>query len=144
VLAEVGAFHGVEQVAAGAVRLGPARRVGEREEHTAAVTVEPVEVERLLFAGELEARARKAGERVRRFARGCDLAMLALRRLDGPMHAQCGVVIEVAQLCGARRRLRVRAEELFSHVAPPLPRALGLRLGTDLRVQPEDAALPVE
>src|SRR5204863_9331665 len=56
--AEVGALDRVEEIAARAVRLTPARLVAKRQEDAAAVCVEPVELERVLR----EACEREAGE----------------------------------------------------------------------------------
>ncbi len=59
VQSKVGALHRVEEVPACAVRLRPARRVGERQEDPAAVALEPVQLE----LAEREPRDGEAAER---------------------------------------------------------------------------------
>src|SRR5438477_282234 len=132
---QVGSLHRVEQVAAGTVRLRAARRIGERDEQSPAVALEPVELER----AEIEAGDREAPE-----GEAVDLDRLRCDRLDVRPEAQRRVVLEVRERpVAGRRRLRMVAEELLAHGAPALPPHARLRF-PHLRVQLEDASLPVE
>src|SRR5438094_255811 len=89
--AEIRALHRVQQVAPGAAGLAAARQVAERQEHPAAVAVEPVELE----LAELEAGEAEPGEADPRARAARDLERL---RLDGPdvrLEPQVRVVREV-------------------------------------------------
>jgi hypothetical protein len=94
VLAEVGSLHRVEHVAAGAVGLGAARRIRDRQEDAAAVPLEPVERERLRLAPELESRGGEVTEERRLVAAAADRDALASGGLDLGENTQLGIVVE--------------------------------------------------
>jgi hypothetical protein len=61
---QVGALDRVQHVAAGAVGLLAAGRVGDRQEDAAAVPLQPVELQRQRLAPQLEGGLAEAGEGV--------------------------------------------------------------------------------
>ena len=147
--AQVRALDRVEQVAAGAVGLAPARRIAERDEQAAAVRVEPVEVEPELLAAERERRGAEADERHRLARARVELEALRLGGRDGGGDARGRVVGEprhpavAGTLLPRERRLGVLPEQLVARRAERGDaRAAGLR--AQRGVEREDAPLPVE
>src|SRR5581483_1340370 len=132
---EVGPLHRVEEVTACAVRLRPAGRIREREEETAAVPLEPVQLE----LPEVEA---GDGEPAEREAVDLDLRLLDRTHLGEETERR--VVVEVRELGVPRgRRLRVVAKERSSHRPPLVPARARLRRA-HLGIELEDPPLPVQ
>ena len=96
--AEIGAFYGVDQVAAATVGRLAARGVGEREEDALAVTVVPGQLELVLLSLENEARDTDSRERERAAGACSDLRRVGLGVLDrGDRPLRRVVVVEPAE-----------------------------------------------
>src|SRR5204862_2821019 len=92
--AEVGALHGVEEVPAGGVGGDGVGRVAEGKEEAAGIALEPVAVELVQPAVELELRGGEARESVARPAARADLALDRLRPRERRVHTERRVVVE--------------------------------------------------
>src|SRR5205085_6150805 len=111
VFPEIRSFHRVEEIAAAAVALPPARRVAEAEEEPAAVALQPVELQGQRLASQREVSARERLEQHRLGPARLDRLRRSLDVLELGEHARLQVVVEVVEaLVAGPPRLRVRAE----------------------------------
>src|SRR5829696_689336 len=147
--AEVGALDRVEQVPAAAERGRATCRVGEREVDSAAVPLQPVQLEREAAAVELErgvAEAREAEDAV--LARA-DVEDHGLDRNHGGEHSCRRVVVEVVDapkrraLTVRERGLRMAREQLVATGAPDPPSLRWVGGRAYQAVEIDDAPPPV-
>ena len=147
--AEIGALDGVEHVPAAAVAGRAARRIGERDIDAAAVSLEPVELEREAAAIELERGDAEAREPVCAVVAGADVERQRLDREDGRERSRRRVVVEEGEPAegGAlvlwERRLRMAREQVVASGAPDPPRLDRIGSRAHLAVEVGDAPPPV-